>query len=164
MADQILTQEYLKEIFDYSNGFLYNKTTRSNRKKAGSIAGYYRQDGYHMISVNCKRLLTHRLIYMWHYGFMPEFLDHADGNNKNNKIENLRIATKSENNQNKKASKRNKTGFKNVSWHKLKKKWIVQVSLNKRQIYCNYFADIELADLVAQEVRNKYHKEFARHF
>jgi hypothetical protein len=32
-----------------------------------------------------------------------------------------------------------------------------------RKIF-GYFADIELADLVAQEARSKYHGEFARNY
>jgi hypothetical protein len=36
--------------------------------------------------------------------------------------------------------------------------------VNKKRKYIGSFEDVELADLVAQEARDKYHGRFARHF
>jgi len=66
------------------------------------------------------------LIFLYHHGYLPKFVDHIDGNKKNNRIENLREATKSQNAMNQKVSTRNTSGIKGVMWHKRDKKWFVQ--------------------------------------
>ena len=48
------------------------------------------------------------------------------------------------------------------SWKESKKTWVVRVQTNKNRKYIGSFKDLELAELVAMEARNKYHKEFAR--
>jgi hypothetical protein len=57
----------------------------------------------------------------------------------------------------------NKSGIKNVCWNKKEKKWVVKLQVNKNRIHFGMFEDIELAELVATEARDKYHKTFARH-
>ena len=54
-------------------------------------------------------------------------------------------------------------GYKNVHWDKKTKCWIVKLQKNKRVEYFGYYQDHELAGLVAEEARNKYHGEFANH-
>ena len=48
-------------------------------------------------------------------------------------------------------------------WRKTGKKWAVQLSINGRQTNLGRFDDLEFADLVATEARDKYHGAFARH-
>ncbi len=158
-----LTQKYLKTLFEYNNGSLiWIKNTNSNRGRAGKVAGCTRHDGYVVIGINKKTYLAHRLIWLYHYGTLPELLDHIDNNPSNNCIENLRIATKKENAQNAKCSNHNSSGYKNVVWSTQKNKWQVKLTLNNKQKHFGYFTDLELADLVAQEARNIYHKNYAR--
>ena len=102
-------------------------------------------------------------MFMMHHGWVPEVIDHVDGNRANNQIGNLRQATWSQNLQNMKLRPNNKSGCKNVSWCASKKKWVVQLSINGRHTNLGRFDDLEFADLVATEARNKYHGAFARH-
>lgn len=162
MADQDITKEILNFLFDYKDGELYWKFSLSSKSPKGIIAGSVKHDGYRRIGLNKKVYLTHRLIYMMFYGYMPEIVDHIDGNKLNNRIENLRAATKSQNCQNQKTPIDNTSGYKNVMWKKSKNKWLVALKVCNKYLHIGYFDDIELADLVAQEARNKYHKEFAR--
>ena len=97
-----------------------------------------------------------------HYGYIPQIVDHIDGNTLNNKIENLRAVSLNQNQHNRGIDKRNKSGFKNVAWCKRTKKWQVSLAVNNKSMAFGRFSDIELADLVAQEARDKYHKEFVR--
>jgi hypothetical protein len=94
---------------------------------------------------------------------LPEFLDHIDGNTFNNCIENLRPATISQNNCNQVIRKDNTSGIKGVSWCKTWKKWKVRVQINRKRISFGYFKNLELAELVAIEARNKFHGNFAKH-
>ena len=72
---------------------------------------------------------------MYHHGYFPEAVDHIDGDRFNNKIENLREATHVENHYNRKVQKNNKSGSKNVCWHKLINKWSVDLTVNKKIDY-----------------------------
>ena len=164
MADQDITKEILNFLFDYKDGELYWKFSLSCKSPKGTIAGSIKHDKYRRIGLNKKSYLAHRLIFMMFHGYLPKFVDHIDGNKLNNRIENLREATHAQNMKNQKISISNTSGYKNVSWNKKQKKWRVALKVNYKDLEIGYFKDIELADLVAQEARDKYHKEFARHF
>jgi hypothetical protein len=130
--------------------------------KVGSPAGSFDPStGYHKTYINKKFYKTHRLIFFYHNGYFPEFVDHIDGNKTNNKIENLRPTTKSQNAMNQKVRADNKTGTKGVMWHKRDKKWFVQLRVNLKRYSFGYYDDKELAELVAIEAANKFHKEFS---
>jgi hypothetical protein len=164
MADNILTQEYLHSIFIYKDGELYWRQSPSHNIKAGSIAGYTQTNGYKAVRVNKKMYKTHRIIFLMFYGWTPAQIDHIDTNPSNNQIENLRSVTLSENSCNAKKRIVNKSGVKGVHWHKAGKKWSVQLTINKKRKFFGLFDDLDLANLVAQEARTKYHGQYARHF
>jgi hypothetical protein len=162
----MLTQEKAHSLFKYTDGMLYWKIRpKYSRKPKGDMeAGTKSGHGYKKITFNKKRYYVHQLMYLMHYGFIPKLIDHIDGNKSNNNIENLREATKSQNACNSNMNINNSSGYKGVAWHKTAKKWVVQLIVNDKQKYFGCYDDIELADLVAQEGRNKYYGEFARHF
>ena len=89
-------------------------------------------------------------------------VDHIDSNRKNNRIENLRPATRSQNCSNTGIGKKNTSGCKGVYWKKDSKKWSVQIQANGKRINIGIFDNLELADLVAQEARDKFHGKYAR--
>jgi hypothetical protein len=157
-----LNQEHLHSIFEYKDGNLYWKISNCNRAKIGDIAGTLSGNGYKYTTVNKKRYGIHRVIFMMHHGYMPPRVDHKDGNPLNNDISNLRAATHQQNITSQKLAVTNTSGFKNVHWHSDKNKWCVQLLINQKKKHIGYFEDVELADLVAQEARAKYHGEFAR--
>jgi hypothetical protein len=163
MAEQIITQEYLQSIFDYNNGNLYWKVAISRKTKIGNKAGCLRPDGYVKIGVNGKDYLGHRLIYLYHYGYLPKLIDHKDANPSNCCIENLRAASNTENVLNAKISKKNTSGLKNVHWHKQGKKWQVKISVDGKVKSFGLYKDLEFAKTVAETMRNKHHKEFTNH-
>lgn len=157
-----LTKELLQDNFLYENGSLFWKISKPGLR-AGTKAGGINSNGYSAITLNGFRYLEHRLIFLMLKGYLPSFIDHINLNRLDNRIENLREATKSQNNYNTGLRKDNKTGVKNVSWHKGNNRWVVTVRVNGHKKHIGSFADLELADLVAIEARDKYHKEFAKH-
>jgi hypothetical protein len=163
MTTESITQDYVKQSFEYRDGELYWKVKPSKKISIGKKAGNKREDGYCLTMVNGKRYLNHRLIFLMHHGCLPEFIDHIDGNPSNNKIENLRAAKSTENQHNRKLGKDNTSGVKGVDWHARSKKWMVRIRVNNKRKYFGSFDNLELAGLVAQEARNKYHREFANH-
>jgi hypothetical protein len=153
-----------QEFFEYKDGSLYWKKTIASRAKKGNKAGSLYDTGYLMVGIKGKYYAVHRIIFMMQNGYLPIEVDHIDGNKLNNKIENLRPATVAQNAQNRKLVKTNTSGVKNVSWSKVRNKWVVSILCNNSKNYIGAFDDLELADLVAQEARNKYHGSYARHF
>jgi hypothetical protein len=146
-----LSYEEAKEHFIEIDGQLYKKVGCAN------------PDGYINVGFKRKYYAAHRLVFLLNHGFLPEVVDHIDGDPTNNKISNLRAATKSTNALNRGPRVDNKLGIKNVCWSKLRKKWVVNININKKKTQIGYFEDLELAELVAIEARNKYHGEFAKH-
>lgn len=164
MTIESISQKELLELFEYRDGVLYWKINKPHsRYKAGDIAGRTVKNGYRQICVNRIRILNHQIVFKMFHGYVPKTIDHIDQNPENNRIENLRAATIGQNQYNSKVSSRNKSGVKGVCWNKSYKKWHVQVSVNGKQTNFGLYDDLELADLVAQEARNKYHGDFANH-
>lgn len=143
----------MKTKFKYQDGKLLDK----NGKEVGRL----QKDGYLQFFVGGKGYLVHRIIYELVYGASPEFIDHIDGNRLNNHHENLRPATRNQNQHNRKINTNNKSGAKGVSLSR--GKWQVRVQIDGKEKFFGRYDDIELADLVAQEARNKYHGQYARH-
>jgi hypothetical protein len=161
MANANLTQEYLCSIFEYKNGDLYwknHKYKALNGKKTGCNL-----EGYLVTFANKKPIYNHQVIFIMHHGYLPYHVDHINGIKHDNRIENLRAANKSENGYNQKTPKNNTSGIKGVKWNKANKTWMVSLGINGKTKYFGSFKDIELAELVAQEARNKYHGQFANH-
>jgi len=158
----MITQQQALDTFEYREGKLYWKYVKSIRIKAGEEAGRTDGQGYRTVRFNYKMYRTHHLIYLMFHGVLPKIIDHINGNRLDNRIENLRIATESQNNCNKVRQINNTSGSKNVKWHERIKKYEVSVQINKERKYIGVFEDLELADLVAQMAREKYHGQFAR--
>lgn len=156
------TQEYLHTLFDYKDGKIYTKLSRSNAK-VGEEAGWIGNRGYKVVGLNYKNTLVHKIIFIMHHGYAPKYIDHINGNRSDNRIENLREATISQNGCNQKLSIRNKTGCKNVSWNKTKQKWVVRIVFDFGKLKQWYVDDFEFAEFLAYEAREKYHKEFVCH-
>lgn len=160
-----MTTPDFHKFFEYrDNGTLVWRVSRQGGKaQAGQVAGYSRPDGYALVGVCGKRWLVHRVVYaMWH-GKMPEVIDHIDGDPSNNRIENLREATNSKNQHNRKIDPRNKLGVKNVQWHARDKIYAVRMKINGRVRSIGYDKDLEFAELLATMAREKYFGDFARH-
>ena len=105
----MLTKQRCNELFEYRDGMLYRKQKTRNTE-IGAVAGNKRKDGYFHVRVDGKRQMWHRIIFVMHFGWAPETVDHIDGNPSNNKIENLRAATRAQNQHNRKQNKNCLTG------------------------------------------------------
>jgi hypothetical protein len=155
----MVTQKELHEIFEYRDGQLIWKSPTSNRVSVGDVAGTPHPSGYLKICVNGKKYFAHRLIYLFHHGHMPMFLDHIDRNGLNNKIENLREATLSQNSANTSIRSDNTSGYRGVSWDKKAKKWLAKITIFRKQKYLGYFSSPEAAyEVYCEAARNHYGK------
>ncbi len=87
--------------------------------------------------------------------------DHIDGNGLNNQRYNLRTATHTQNQRNRKNFIKGTSKYKGVSWDKKNKKWIVRIRNGGKQIYLGHFLDEIEAAKKYDEMAKIYHKEFA---
>ena len=156
---KMINQAELQKMFNYQNGKLIAKTNSKSRK-VGDIVGSLNSNGYLVASVKSKIYRIHRLIFMYHYGFMPKQIDHINGVRSDNRIENLREATLNQNNQNRRATAQ--SGVKGVYWHKQINRWIASICINKKNIHLGSFLHKDDAAQVAISARKTIHGEFAR--
>ena len=97
-------------------------------------------------------------------GFIPDMVDHIDGNPSNNKWDNLRVCTAAQNQHNTKIRVDNKTGVKGVCYKKFHKyPYIARLTYNKVRYNVGAFKTLEEAKQALESCRDKYHKEFAKH-
>ncbi|WP_440867626.1 HNH endonuclease [Symbiopectobacterium purcellii] len=62
-----------------------------------------------------------------------------DNNKQNNRIKNLRLASKSQNGANRGLQKNNTSGFKGGYWSDRSQRWVVYIKKNKKPIYIGSF-------------------------
>ena len=100
MPKPLPSQEELHALFEYSptTGLFTYKTQPNFRIKIGSVAGSINKNGYRLIQINKKSYKASRLVWMYVYGEDPSDLtvDHIDKNRSNDAINNLRLATYSQ--------------------------------------------------------------------
>jgi len=136
----MVTQSRVKDLLDYNEttGELINKARRQGIV-VGTIAGTTNtSDGYRHITIDYKIYAAHRLVWLYIHGELPEFLDHKDSNRLNNKLSNLRVATKSTNNCNQLLTSRNTSGVKGLTWYNDKNYYYARVRL-KGKTTCKAF-------------------------
>jgi HNH endonuclease/AP2 domain len=105
-----------------------------------------------------------RIIFLLHKGYLTKdkIIDHIDNNSLNNKIENLREGTRSQNQHNSKLPKNNTSGYKGVIFHKASGKWRVRIKMHGKEHYFGMYVNKEDAIKVAIAARKKLHGEFGR--
>jgi hypothetical protein len=162
MENLAISHDYVLSAFDYQDGNLIRKSGRVN--EIGQIAGcVHKGTGYIHVKIKAKAHKAHRLVFLYHHGYLPEFVDHIDGDKSNNRIENLRLATYSQNQHNRKLCSTNTSGVKGVYWDKRKKKWRGRIESMGKKIHVGYWDTLEEAEAAMTIARNKLHGEFARH-
>ena len=110
---QALDALELKKLFSYDpNTGIFTRRVSAGATKAGDIAGSKDSRGYLKIKIDYRNYQAHRLAWLYTTGVWPEDqIDHINGAPDDNRIENLREATNSANQQNRrKARGDNKLG------------------------------------------------------
>lgn len=156
----------LIELLDYSpeTGQFRWKVTRNARfARAGDVAGSLDRHGYRQIKIDGRLHLAHRLAWLWKYGEWPEGdLDHINLNADDNRIANLRLATRSENHANRRARVDSKSGLKGVHFEKARGCWIAHIVWRGKRRKIGRFATAEEAyDAYCKAAKEQW-GEFAR--
>jgi hypothetical protein len=88
---------------------------------------------------------------------LPAIIDHIDRNPSNNKFNNLRAVTRSQNQHNRIKQRNNTSGYKGVVFFKRAKRWRAAIFVNSKPIYLGYYDTPEQASAAYQEAASKYH-------
>lgn len=152
--------EPIKENLYLKDCVFYWKKTQG-RKKADHPAGWLLK-GYIQIGIAGEVHPAHRLIFLLHHGYCPQYIDHIDGNRTNNNIENLRPATLNQNARNCKVPSHNTSGHKGVCWDKNRCKWMAYITINNKFKSLGRFDNIEDAAEAYKTAAKQYFGEFAR--
>lgn len=134
-----------------------------NKRMAGKEAFLRKNKGYGMAEIFHMPMTAHRVIWAIWYGEYPsDEIDHINTIRDDNRISNLRIASRSENEFNTKARKGSVSGLKGAHWHGAKKRWRARISAHGKDIFLGYHDTPEAAHAAYCEAAKKYHGEFAR--
>jgi hypothetical protein len=158
MARSILlpSQKRLHELFDYDkNTGAFTRKASRGRGKANQITGNADNKGYILLVIDGKKYKAHRIAWMYVYGEDPGDLEieHKSGNRSDNSIHNLRKATRSQNNANKKSKGYRKTAS---------GKYTAQIKIKGKQKYLGSFDCPLLARLAYEKAAKIYFGEFAK--
>lgn len=156
---KLIDSELVRKMFNYVDGGLIWAVDKG-RAKAGDKP-HKNSNGYNVFKINGIPYLEHRLIWAWHKMPFSPLLDHINGNILDNRIENLRVATHSQNMRNSHRPTNNTSGVKGVYWQKDKNMWRVQIWNNGKQRYVGRFREINEAKVAASTFRKTNHLEFA---
>lgn len=137
-----LTAEQLREVLNYdpSTGFFTWKKMDRRHWLLGTIAGARHSGGYIRIYVRGREYYGHRLAWLFVHGdWPPEQIDHINGIRTDNRIDNLRPASATENLRNTKRRKNNTSGCKGVSQHSTSRRWRARIVVNRVENHLGFF-------------------------
>lgn len=172
-----LSQEYLKECFDYNpdTGELIWKVRprrhfktdaafkSANARFAGRRAGTKANtSGRYFtlhVGINDKKYLNHRVIWAMIYGDVPQEIDHVNHDATDNRLCNLRLANPKINAKNKSMQKNSVSGHLGVNFYKRIKKWQAFIKINNTRVYLGSFA--KKADAIA--ARKQAERDYGFH-
>lgn len=169
--------EYLRECFAYNP--VSGKVTWQHRPErhfgsagiaaqrnalAGRAVCHIGAAGYIRVKLDRTTYLLHRIIWAIHSGKFDEELeiDHINGNRLDNRFDNLRLATHTENNRNRSVNSNNKLGIRGVYWHATAQKYYAYVGFNGRREHLGSFDSVATAEQVVKAARASRHGAFAK--
>jgi len=159
-----VSADYARSILHYDpgTGIFTWKVSRGRRCKSGQTAGTLCTAGYRQIRIDGVAILAHRLAWLFVHGEMPTpAIDHINRAKDDNRIENLRLATCSQNGANRPRNTNNKSGFKGVWWRKDIRRWQAAIRVDGRLIHLGYFDDPIVANAAYLAAAKTNFKQFA---
>lgn len=169
--------EYLRQCFTEKDGRLYwkrrplghfvDKRTWKiwNTRWAGQEAGALcvgKTDSRWCLTTTWNPNRRSHIVWALHRGEYPsDQIDHRDHDSLNDRIENLRVATQSQNMANTRRLKSNKTGYKGVHFKKDKNKYVARISDQGRTKFLGYFSTPQEAHAAYVKAARELFGEFA---
>ncbi len=159
---QRVTSERLRELLSYNPDtgmFVWLVNRRCVR--AGSVAGAVNSHGYIAIMVDGMLYTAHRLAFLWMHGVFPDReLDHINRDRADNRHANLRLATSAQNKANTGIRRDNSSGFRGVSYCKVRKKYLAQIAHNGKKKNLGRYSTLSEAVNAYESASTRLHGDF----
>jgi len=161
MRKESITQAELKELLDYDpeTGIFTWKVCRGG-KQIGRVAGYMHNSGYRYTEIDHQHYALHRLAWLYVHGKYPNDsleIDHINGVRDDNRIANLRLATRAQQMQNKAVYSNSTTKLPGITFHKASGKYAARLNVNGKQIWLGLFDTVEAAWEARQKAKAEHH-------
>lgn len=159
-----LTAEYLRSILFYDSDTGDFHWRKAFKNRIGKKAGWVDRNGYVHIRISRRKLyLAHRLAWLYVHGRWPrDGLDHKNGIPGDNRIDNLRECTQSQNNYNTRVVNARTSIRKGVCYDPRRRKYRAYIRIDKKWTQLGRFDSVEEAIAARLEAEDRTHGEFAR--
>lgn len=159
----MLSQDQLLSTFSYCDetGVLTWKTSPRNGIREGDVAGTV-AEGYIIVGIEKRVYPAHRVIFLMKKGYLPDFIDHKDGNTINNAWDNLRECTRQENARNAGKNKETLTNVRGVNFCKRTNRFIARCTVDGVTIHLGRFKSLEDAKVIRESYAKEMFGEFYR--
>lgn len=160
-----ITQTRLKELLDYNEetGVFTWRVSTSNRAKVGQVAGWLSPHGYIQIRLDGRLYAAHRLAWFYVTGECDMArVDHKDHNPRNNRFNNLRSATASQNLQNIAIRVDNRSGFTGVKWRNDRRRWSASLTVRGKVMMLGCYGTAEEAFAAYLSAKEKHCEFFVK--
>lgn len=154
-----MDKKEIDELFTYDPvaGQLISRRTTGKWRK-GKPVGQMGLAGYLIVRPKQRVHLVHRLIWKLIKKEIPlgYVIDHIDGDTLNNRITNLRLATRTDNQQNMKRYSTNTSGYTGVCLRRDTGKWQADIKVNGIKINLGCFETAQSASIVRKQAEAAY--------
>ncbi len=179
-----LSVDFLRECLDYkpdSGALIWRRRPEKHfccgSKSAAHLAAIWNakfsgkpafasvgDHGYYTSAIGGRRMSAHRIVWAIYYGESPSFeIDHINGVRTDNRIENLRQVTRSENSKNLRVRSGEARG---VYWYTPTSRWVAKIQYRGRMRHLGYFKDRDdaISARRAAEAKYGFHPNHGRAF
>lgn len=159
--DDCLSAEEARALLDYNphTGVLTWKRNMTTWTRAGDEAGVIQDGKYRRVGIRGRYYMSHRLAWLIVTGEWPkQEIDHANGEKADNRWENLRAATATQNRRNTKH--KNRAGLIGASYHASTGRYRAQIRVDGRRLFLGWFQTAEEASVAYAAAAIRHHGEF----
>ncbi len=159
-----LSHSELKQLLHYDpETGIWRWLVHRGRMIPGDRAGSIHSLGYWLVMIGEKNYRSSRLAWFYVTGkWPPEKVDHKNGKRADDRWDNIRLATASQNAVNHKKRVTNSSGYKGVYQNKTYKRFYAQITIQGYQVFLGSRKTAEEAYALYVEAAKKHHGEFAR--
>jgi hypothetical protein len=157
-----MLKQRIHELLRYEpeTGNFFWKVTKSPTAVAGQRAGSINAHGHMNLQIDKKMYAAHQLVFLIHHGYIPKEIDHINRVKTDNRIENLRECTSTQNKGNLSRPSSNSTGVRGVSLNRRSGKYHAQIKIMGKQTYLGRFDTVEEASVAYEGAARLYFGEF----
>lgn len=163
---KMIAAQSLRALLDYNpeTGEFTRRVNmgRWGRLKAGERVGTLCNE-YLVCHLGGRQEYLHRLAYLYTTGHEPckgFEIDHINGDTHDNRWQNLRLASKSENQQNRVRANKSIKATSNllgVYWSNQKSKWMARITINRTEIFLGLYDDEQQAHAAYLRAKHEVH-------